>query len=107
MLVLRELHHVSWEVTELKVREAVVSEVFQQPAASRRHDIRTAVARPRRGEQLATGIEETGGTARVSVLGLGSRRRRNVTAAAICESTWIYRTTKMLSVQRKSACSAK
>lgn len=96
-----------WEVAELKVREAVVSEVFQQPAASRRHDIRTAIARPRRGEQLAAGIEEAGGAARVSVLCLGSRRRRNVTAAAICESTWIYGTTKMLSVQRKSKCSAK
>ena len=29
MLVLRELHHVSWKVTELEVGEAVVSEVFQ------------------------------------------------------------------------------
>lgn len=73
----------SWEVAELKVREAVVSEVFQQPAASGRHDVRTAVARPRRREQLAAGIEEAGGAAGVPVLGLGSRRRRNITAAAI------------------------
>lgn len=29
MLVLGELHHVSWQVTELEVWEAVVPEVFQ------------------------------------------------------------------------------
>lgn len=83
VLVLRELYHVSWEVTKLKVWEAVVSEVFQQPAASRRHDIWTTVAWPRRREQLAAGIEEAGSGAVVSVLGLSSRSCRNVAPASV------------------------
>ena len=37
VLVLGELHHVSRQVTELQVGEAVVAEVLQQPATSRRH----------------------------------------------------------------------
>jgi len=39
MLVLRELHHVAGQVTELKVWEAVIPKVFQEAAASGRHDI--------------------------------------------------------------------
>lgn len=87
MLVLRELHHVSWEVTELQVGEAVVPEVFQQAAASGRHDIRATVAGPRRREQLAAGIEQTGRTTGAPVLCLGSRCCGNVTPAAVRQTT--------------------
>lgn len=87
MLVLRELHHVSRQVTELEVWEAVVPEVFQQAAASGWHHIRATVAGPRRREQLAAGIEETGSPAGTPVLGLSSRCCRNVTPAAICQAT--------------------
>lgn len=87
MLVLRKLHHVSRQVTELQVREAVVPEVFQKAAAPRRHDVRAAVTRPRGREQLAAGIEQTGGAARAAVFGLGSGSSRNVTPAAVCQAT--------------------
>lgn len=57
MLVLRELHHVSGQVSELKVWKAVVPEVLQEAAAAGRHHVRAAVAGPRRWEELAAGIK--------------------------------------------------
>lgn len=44
MLVLAELHNVSGDVSELQVGVAVVPEVLQKAASSRRHHIRHAVA---------------------------------------------------------------
>lgn len=39
MLVLRELHHVTWQIPELQIWEAVVPKVLEQATAARRHDI--------------------------------------------------------------------
>lgn len=77
----------SGQVAQLEVREAVVSEVFQQAAASGWHDVRAAVAGPRRREQLARGVEQAGRAAGASVFGLGPGSSRNVTPAAVCQAT--------------------
>lgn len=89
VLVLGELHHVAGQVAQLKVGETVVAEVLEQAAAAGRHDVRAAVARPRRGrEQLTAGAEEAGGTAAsAAVLGLRPRGRGNVTPAAVGQTT--------------------
>lgn len=88
MLVLRELHHVSWQVAQLEVGEAVVPEVLQQSAAARRHDIGAAIAGPGRWEELAAGVEEAGCPAGVPVLSLGSRSCRDIASAPIGQATW-------------------
>ena len=88
MLVLRELHHVSGQVTELEVGEAVVTEVFQQAAASGGHDVRAAVTGARRRKQLATGVEQAGRAAGAAVLGLCPGGRRDVAPAAVRQATY-------------------
>lgn len=45
MLVLRELHHMACNLTQLEVRVTVVTEVLKQAAASRWHHIRHAVTK--------------------------------------------------------------
>lgn len=87
MLVLRKLHHVSRQVAQLQVGETVVPEVLQEAAAAGGHDVGAAVARPGGGEQLAAGVEQTGGAAGAAVLGLGSGSSRNVTSAAVRQAT--------------------
>lgn len=96
MLVLRELHHVSWQVAELEVGEAVVPEVFQETAAPGWHDVRAAVARPRGRKQLAAGVEQTGCPTGAAVLGLCSRGCRDVAPTAICQATYDYRMGKIM-----------
>lgn len=44
VLVLAELHDVTGDISELQVGVAVVPEVLQQAAPTRRHHIRHAVA---------------------------------------------------------------
>lgn len=88
MLVLGELHHVSRQVAQLEVGEAVVPEVLQQPAAAGRHHVGAAVAGPGRWEELAAGVEEAGRPAGVPVLGLGPGRRRDIASAPVCQATW-------------------
>lgn len=88
MLVLGELHHVSRQVAQLEVGEAVVPEVLQQPAAAGRHHVGAAVAGPGRWEELAAGVEEAGRPAGVPVLGLSSGRCRDVASTPICQATW-------------------
>ena len=88
VLVLRELHHVSWQVAELEVGEAVVAEIFQQAAATGGHNVRAAVARARWRKQLATGVEQAGRAAGAAVLGLCSWRCRDVAPAAVRQATW-------------------
>lgn len=75
VLVLGELHHVAGQVTQLQVGEAVVAEVLQQAASPAGHDVRAAVAGPRRGEQLAAGAEQAGGGSCAAILCLRTRRR--------------------------------
>jgi len=89
VLVLGELHHVSGQVAQLQVGEAVVAEVLQEAAASGGHDVGAAVAWPGRREQLAAGVEQAGraATAAAAVLGLRPRRRRNVAATAVGQAT--------------------
>lgn len=88
MLVLRKLHHVSRQVTQLEVGEAVVPEVLQQPAAARRHHVRAAVAGPGWWEELAAGVEEAGRPTSVPVLSLGPGSCGDVASAPICQATW-------------------
>lgn len=45
MLVLRELHHMACNLTQLKVRVTVVTEVLEQAAASRWHHVRHTVTK--------------------------------------------------------------
>lgn len=72
----------------MKVRETVVSEIFQQSAASRGHNVRPAVAEARGREELAGGAKETGGARRTAILGLGSGGCRNIPTTTICQSSY-------------------
>lgn len=104
MLVLGELHHVSRQVAQLEVGEAVVPEVLQQSAAAGRHHVGAAVAGPGRREELAAGVEEAGRPTSVPVLGLGSGRRRDIASAPVCQATWEHRVGQEVSqsyIQRK------
>lgn len=87
MLVLRKLHHVSRQVAQLEVGEAVVPEVLQQPAAARGHHVRAAVAGPRRWEELAARVKQAGRPAGVPVLRFSSGSCRDVASTPIGQAT--------------------
>lgn len=62
----------SRQIAQLEVREAIVPEILQQPAAAGRHHVGAAVAGPGGRKELAARVEEAGRPAGVPVLGLGS-----------------------------------
>lgn len=72
----------------MKIRETIVSEILQQSAASRRHNVRPTVAEARRREELAGGAKETGGARRTAILGFSSRGCRNIATTTICQSSY-------------------
>lgn len=72
----------------MKIRETIVSEILQQSAASRRHNVRPAVAEARGREELAGGAKETGGARRTAILGFGAGGCRNIATTTICQSSY-------------------
>lgn len=88
MLILGKFNNMSNKVSQLKIREAIISEIFQQPTASRRHYIRPTVTEAWRREELTGGAKKTGGTCRTAILCFCSRCCRNIATTTICQSSY-------------------
>lgn len=88
MLVLGKFNNMSNKISQLKIRETIVSEIFQQSTTSRRHNVRPTVTEARRREELTGGAKKTGGTCRTAILCFGSRCCRNIATTTICQSSY-------------------
>lgn len=85
MLILRKLHYVPSNFSELKVWIPVITEVLKQPAATRGHNVRHPIAQAWGREECTAGAEEAGGTACTTVLCFRSRGSRDITTTSVCK----------------------